>query len=75
MFNKISGLIIGYFNNIDDQNIVSDMINEITKEYNFPIIKIGELGHNVENYSFPIGCKATLDTDKMSITIDEKTVD
>ncbi len=74
IFSEISGMIIGYFNSIKDQMTISDMIAELTKEYDFPIIQIGELGHCVENYSFPIGCKATIDTEKMSITIDEGTV-
>ena len=53
---------------------VSDVILEVTKDYSFPILEIGELGHNVENYILPIGCKATIDASKKYFSIDEETV-
>ena len=79
VFNEINGLILGHFysSRMKDKSKdrkVSDVILEITKNYSFPILEIGELGHNVENYIFPIGCKATIDADKKYFSIDEKTV-
>ena len=79
VFQQIKGLIIGWFEGHEMENKeynrdVADIILEVTKEYTFPILEIGELGHNVENYVLPIGCVATIDSDKKYFSIDEATV-
>ncbi len=79
VFSEIKGLILGWFEDHEmkekDRNReVADMVLEVTRNYSFPILEIGELGHNVENYIFPIGCKATIDSDRKYLSIDEKTV-
>ena len=79
VFDEINGLILGHFygSHMEDKKQdrkVSDLILEITKNYSFPILEIGELGHNVENYILPIGCKATIDAEKKYFSIDEETV-
>ncbi|MFH1158712.1 MAG: LD-carboxypeptidase [Pseudomonadota bacterium] len=79
VFEKIRGLILGWFDNheIKDKSKnrdISDVILEVTEEYSFPILEIGELGHNVENYILPIGCRATIDADRKYFSIDEPTV-
>lgn len=79
VFEKINGLIIGWFEDHelkdkDKNREVSDVILEVTKDYSFPILEIGELGHNVENYILPIGCMATINADKKYFFIDEPTV-
>ena len=79
IFDEINGVILGHFygSHLMDKNqdrLVSDVFLEVTKNYSFPILEIGELGHNVENYIFPIGCRATIDADKKYLSIDEKTV-
>ena len=79
VFGKIRGLVIGWFEDHEMKDKeknreVSDVILEVTKNYSFPILEIGELGHNVENYILPIGCVATIDADKKYFSIDEPTV-
>lgn len=79
VFDKINGLILGHFygSRMEDKSQdreVSDVILEITKDYSFPILQIGELGHNVENYVLPIGCRAKIDTWKKRFLIEEETV-
>ncbi|MBI3619545.1 LD-carboxypeptidase [Candidatus Roizmanbacteria bacterium] len=79
VFGKISGLIIGWFEDHemkdkDTDREVPDVILEVTKNYSFPILEIGELGHNVENYILPIGCTATIDADNKYFSIDEPAV-
>ena len=79
VFDEISGLILGHFygSHMTDKKQdrkVSDVILEVTKDYSFPILEIGELGHNVENYILPIGCQATIDAEKKYFSVDEKTV-
>ncbi|MFA6097808.1 MAG: S66 peptidase family protein [Candidatus Paceibacterota bacterium] len=78
VFNEISGLVIGHFYGShmidrDQDRRVSDVILEASGKYSFPILEIGELGHNVENYVMPIGCNATIDATKMRFSIDETT--
>lgn len=78
-FDEIGGLILGHFygaHNLDKNSDreVKDVILEVTKNHSFPILEIGELGHNVENYIMPIGCQATIDAEKKYFSIDEKTV-
>ena len=79
VFDEINGLILGHFygSHLADKKQdrkVSDVILEVTKNYSFPILEIGELGHNVENYILPIGCQATINADKKYFSIDEGTV-
>jgi muramoyltetrapeptide carboxypeptidase len=79
IFDQIRGMIIGWFEGSKmiekgQDRPVRDVILEITKEFDFPILEIGELGHNVENYVFPIGCQATIDSSKNLLSIDELTV-
>lgn len=79
IFDKINGLILGHFfgSHMEDEQQdreISEVILEVAQDYSFPILEIGELGHNVENYILPIGCMATIDTDKKYFSIDEPTV-
>ncbi len=77
VLNKINGLIIGYCLGSDDEEVrgndrdIKDIALEITKDYNFPIIHIGEFGHKIENIIMPIGAKATFDVDKKEFVIEE----
>ena len=78
-FAKSKGLILGYCDNHGmkeegKNRDVADMVLEATRGYNFPILEIGELGHKVENYTFPIGCRATIDADAKYLSIDDATV-
>ena len=45
-----------------------------TKDYNFPILKIDEFGHNCKNITIPIGVKATVDATNKIFSIDESAV-
>lgn len=79
IFDQIAGLILGWFEhsrirNLSKDRPVADMVLEVTKEYDFPILQTGELGHNVENYVFPIGCRARMDAEEGMISIEERTV-
>ncbi len=78
IFDKINGLVLGWFEDFSNQGTsrrpARDILLEITSDYNFPILEIGDLGHNVENYVFPLGIKVTLDADNKLIIFDENTV-
>jgi muramoyltetrapeptide carboxypeptidase len=77
---EIKGLVLGWFddwNPLEDESIkrdMADVVLEVTKKYSFPILEVGEIGHNVDNFILPIGCRATIDADKKYFSIDESTV-
>jgi muramoyltetrapeptide carboxypeptidase len=79
VFDEVSGVILGWFDDSeleekDMSRSVSDMFLENTREYDFPVLEIGELGHNVENYVFPIGCMAKIEAKSLQLSIEEPTV-
>ena len=79
-FDEIAGLVIGHFygSRMADRNLnreVRDIVLEVTQKYDFPILEIGELGHNVENYVMPIGCRTRMDPERKIFEIMEETVE
>jgi len=75
VFDQIVGLVIGYNVGFDEQNDedvtwgIKEILLEITNQYDFPIIQIGEIGHYVENVIIPLGANATIDTTNLVFTI------
>ena len=79
VFDSVAGVILGWFDasELEEKEFkrsVSETFLEETEDYDFPVLGIGELGHNVENYVFPIGCNATVDATMKRISIDESPV-
>jgi muramoyltetrapeptide carboxypeptidase len=79
VFDEVAGVILGWFegSELEEKELsrpVSDVFLEETSDYDFPVLEIGELGHNVENYVLPIGCETTLDATKKRILINESAV-
>lgn len=73
VFDKIKGIIIGY--NYDLQkngNIypqMEDILLEYTQEYNFPIIKCNDFGHEMVNSVIPIGVNVEINSTNNKIEI------
>lgn len=68
VFDIIEGLWLGFYEhekNIDYEDIVLNVV----KDYDFPIIKCDDFGHDTANTIIPIGTKAHLDADKNEITL------
>lgn len=78
VFGQIVGLVVGWFDNIESgtglDRSVGDLVREVTRDAKCPILEVGELGHNVENYVLPIGCQATIDAGELYFSIDESPV-
>lgn len=78
VFEKVSGAVVGFVYGMQVENPagpqMENLLLEFTKEYDFPILKINDFGHNCPNTVLPIGCKAEFDADKKKITILEKCV-
>ena len=67
---NISAMIIGNLADCidkkykEDNRPINEIILELTKEYNFPIIKVPYFGHNVSSfYAFPIGITSEINTE------------
>lgn len=79
-FEKLAGMIVGYCVGSDDPkdpgNVrdMKELLLEVTDGYHFPIVQIGEIGHNVENIMLPIGALTTMDATNLQLTIDENVV-
>lgn len=62
-FSKIKGLILGKFTEMEksyNDLEVNNYFLEKFKDYNFPIIKTSDLGHNPDSKAIPIGKKVLL---------------
>lgn len=80
VFDKIKWIVIGYILGFQDKewikenNIKSnyeDIVLDITKDYNFPILKTNDFGHKCPNCYLPIWAKVKLDAGKKEIEIIE----
>lgn len=72
---QISGLVIGYCLECDNPDVVgneqpiAETVLEVTRDYTFPIMQIGEIGHRVENCLQPLGVQARMDAGKLEFEI------
>ena len=69
VFEKLKGLINGEMNDMKDTtnsfaNSAYDVINEIVKEYNFPVAYSFPAGHSKNNQAIILGKQITLDVNK-----------
>lgn len=80
-FDKISGLIMGYCLGSDDsltptnRRGMTELVHEVTEGYSFPVMQVGEIGHNVENIMLPLGSLAKLDATNKSLKVVETVVE
>lgn len=72
IFQNISAIVVGYvygFQHEKRKIQFEDILLDLTKEYNFPILKINEFGHKCHNTILPIGGMAKLDLEKQIFAI------
>lgn len=75
VFDEINGLWIGNYEHISEISLEKIVTDVIGNEYNFPIIKSNNFGHNETKIAIPIGVKAKIDTNKqIKIELLEKCV-
>lgn len=78
---QINAFVIGYClgsddpGRLDNSRPIKDIVLEATEGYDIPIMQIGEVGHNVENFMLPIGATVEVDTENLTIKILEKVVE
>jgi len=73
VFEKIKGLWLGYYKPADNFKI-EEIAKRIVGEYDFPILKCDDFGHNTPNTTIPIGVKARIDANEKTVEILEKCV-
>ncbi len=66
-FRKIAGVALGSFQDCGDSKNVNEVIREIFKEDEIPIMTGFEVGHGDRNMTIPFGVEAVLDTTKGSL--------
>lgn len=79
VFKQIKGLILGYMYNhlveeTERNRPLRDIVLEVTDGYDFPIMYIPDIGHCVRNILMPIGIQATIDTKRLKLKFNERTV-
>jgi muramoyltetrapeptide carboxypeptidase len=78
-FESIGGLILGYCLGSDapgtgNERDIADIVLETTADYTFPVMQIGEIGHQVENLILPIGVTIEFDASSPSLVLPEPAV-
>ncbi len=78
VFDKIKGIVIGYIFGFQDKEWIvknniktkyEEIVLDITREYNFPILKTNDFGHNCPNCFLLIGANAKLNATGKTIKI------
>ena len=72
VFDKIKGLWIGHYHGDTEDTKIEDIFMRHLKEYDFPILKCDDFGHDCEKVVIPIGAKVRLDADNALVTILEE---
>lgn len=65
IFSQIKGIIIGYNYGLEEKAYLEqleDTLYYVTRQYDFPILKIGEFGTGCVNPPLPVGLRIRLDT-------------
>lgn len=75
VFNKINGIVIGYIDAFQKDNIndsrFEDILMEVINYIDIPIIKCNFFGHEIANEIIPIGVNMDIDTFNNKILIEE----
>jgi muramoyltetrapeptide carboxypeptidase len=74
---KLAGLIIGGFTDMKDTTTpfgknVYEVINDIVKEYDYPVCFQFPVSHNKENYALKIGLKYRLEVSQEEVNLRER---
>jgi len=73
---QVKGIVLGYFfgNKMpgpQSDRPVGEILLEASSGYDFPILEIGEIGHNIANCNLPVGAMARLDAANLEFSIIE----
>ncbi len=81
LFDNTTGMLVGKIRgNKEDGSIfdmtseVRDVLLDVTSEFDFPIIGSMDFGHHTPNLPLPMGINASMDTERMVVSLDESYV-
>jgi muramoyltetrapeptide carboxypeptidase len=78
VFDKIRGVLIGYIDGLqsDEKALMQmeDVLLHVTAEYDFPVLKADDFGHNCPNTVLPVGGEVRINADRLTMEILEKCV-
>jgi muramoyltetrapeptide carboxypeptidase len=78
VFDSLRGAIVGYNDGLDNNDQASmkmeDILLRASAEYNFPILKAADFGHNCPNTILPVGGRLRMDADALTLSIIEPCV-
>lgn len=73
VFSQILGVVVGYIDSMQREDThgpqMEDILLEVTQNYDFPILKINDFGHNCPNTVLPVGGEVLLDADQQSLEV------
>lgn len=76
VFDLITGVIVGFVYSMQveqpGQRQMEYLLNELTEDYGFPILKMENFGHACPTTVLPIGCEVQLDADAATVDIMEE---
>lgn len=75
-FNEVAGVVIGLFSDMKDTVVpfgstVYEVINEVLREYDFPVCYQFPVSHEKENYALKVGVNYQLTVSKSKVTLAE----
>lgn len=73
-FDGIKGLVVGSFEDCGKLDEIYDVIFEIFRHTDIPVLAGFEMGHGKTNITVPIGLAATLDADRQQLTFHDPAV-
>jgi muramoyltetrapeptide carboxypeptidase len=73
-FDGIKGLVVGSFEDCGKLDEVYDVISEIFRHTDIPVLAGFEMGHGKTNITVPIGLAVTLDADRQQLTFHDPAV-
>jgi muramoyltetrapeptide carboxypeptidase len=73
VFDQINGAVVGYIDGLQNDEKafmqMEEVLLRVSEDYNFPILKMNDFGHNCPNTVLPVGAMARLDADQCSLQI------
>jgi muramoyltetrapeptide carboxypeptidase len=78
VFDRINGIIVGYIDSMQKDGgkgpFMEEVLQEVTTDFEFPILKINDFGHNCPNTLLPVGGEARMDADAKTLEITQPVV-
>ncbi|MCL5254004.1 MAG: LD-carboxypeptidase [Candidatus Thermoplasmatota archaeon] len=76
IFEEISGAVVGYVHSLQNSPFpvrqMEDILLDVSRRYDFPILKINDFGHECRTTVLPVGAMARIDTDEKIFSITER---